>query len=240
MVATPVAELQELEVVLRDSTAAADFSSLRDGREVYLCWQDGEDAIGFWHEPEAGFAGRSPSTAELRAAPSAPPGLNASSAAPLPRVADPERVWLVLLRGGRLRAARRRGARPADGAGGGYALPPVARRRHRDRRRGHLGGRADRGRPARPGRGSERFAAAGAVLLFLSGARERAKRPADDVPEDAPGSTPIRRRRPRVGPARPPRWTRPRSRFPARVQALRARGGEQLRLAPDDREDSQA
>jgi hypothetical protein len=56
-----VAELEELEVVLRDlDRGLLDFPSLRDGREVYLCWQDGEDAIGFWHEPEAGFAGRRP------------------------------------------------------------------------------------------------------------------------------------------------------------------------------------
>jgi hypothetical protein len=56
-----VAELEELEVVLRDlDRGLLDFPSLRDGREVYLCWQDGEDDIGFWHEPEAGFAGRRP------------------------------------------------------------------------------------------------------------------------------------------------------------------------------------
>jgi hypothetical protein len=54
-------ELRELDVVLRDlDRGLLDFPSVRDGREVYLCWQDGEDAIGFWHEPEAGFAGRRP------------------------------------------------------------------------------------------------------------------------------------------------------------------------------------
>ena len=54
-------ELRELEVVLRDlDRGLLDFPSLRDGREVYLCWQEGEDAIEFWHEPEAGFAGRRP------------------------------------------------------------------------------------------------------------------------------------------------------------------------------------
>jgi hypothetical protein len=54
-------ELRELEVVLRDlDRALLDFPSLRDGREVYLCWQEGEDAIEFWHDPEAGFAGRRP------------------------------------------------------------------------------------------------------------------------------------------------------------------------------------
>jgi hypothetical protein len=56
-----MAELRALEVVLRDlDRGLLDFPSLRDGREVYLCWQDGEDAIEYWHEPEAGFAGRQP------------------------------------------------------------------------------------------------------------------------------------------------------------------------------------
>jgi len=37
-----------------------DFSALRDGHEVYLCWQYGEEDIAFWHEVDAGFAGRQP------------------------------------------------------------------------------------------------------------------------------------------------------------------------------------
>jgi hypothetical protein len=54
-------ELQELGVVLRDlDRGLVDFPSLRDGREVYLCWEEGEREIGFWHEPDAGFAGRQP------------------------------------------------------------------------------------------------------------------------------------------------------------------------------------
>ena len=56
-----MAELRELEVVLRDlDRGLLDFPSLRDGQEVYLCWQEGEDAIRFWHEPDAGFGGRRP------------------------------------------------------------------------------------------------------------------------------------------------------------------------------------
>jgi hypothetical protein len=56
-----IEELRRLEVVLRDlDRALLDFPSLRDGQEVYLCWQEGEDAIEYWHEPEAGFAGRRP------------------------------------------------------------------------------------------------------------------------------------------------------------------------------------
>lgn len=37
-----------------------DFPSLREGREVYLCWREGEAQIDFWHEVDAGFAGRQP------------------------------------------------------------------------------------------------------------------------------------------------------------------------------------
>jgi hypothetical protein len=55
-------ELQEMEIVLRDlERGLVDFPSLRDGREVYLCWvEQEEDDIGFWHELEAGYAGRQP------------------------------------------------------------------------------------------------------------------------------------------------------------------------------------
>jgi len=53
--------LQAMDVVLRDlETGLIDFPALRDGREVYLCWQEGEDEIAFWHEVDAGFAGRRP------------------------------------------------------------------------------------------------------------------------------------------------------------------------------------
>jgi hypothetical protein len=37
-----------------------DFPALRDGQEVYLCWKYGEGDIAFWHEIEAGYAGRQP------------------------------------------------------------------------------------------------------------------------------------------------------------------------------------
>lgn len=37
-----------------------DFSAMRDGHEVYLCWQYGEEDIAFWHELDAGYAGRQP------------------------------------------------------------------------------------------------------------------------------------------------------------------------------------
>ncbi len=37
-----------------------DFPHWKDDREVYLCWRYGEDDIRYWHEVEAGFAGRQP------------------------------------------------------------------------------------------------------------------------------------------------------------------------------------
>lgn len=37
-----------------------DFLSLRDGREIYLCWFLGEERINYWHYISAGFAGRQP------------------------------------------------------------------------------------------------------------------------------------------------------------------------------------
>ena len=39
-----------------------DFPALRDEHEVYLCWKYGEGDIAFWHEVEAGYAGRQPIT----------------------------------------------------------------------------------------------------------------------------------------------------------------------------------
>jgi hypothetical protein len=37
-----------------------DFPHERDGKIVYLCWQRGEDRIEWWHDIDAGFAGRQP------------------------------------------------------------------------------------------------------------------------------------------------------------------------------------
>jgi len=45
----------------------ADFPSTLDGRWVYLCWHAGEQEIAFWHEIQAGFAGRRPITPEIAA-----------------------------------------------------------------------------------------------------------------------------------------------------------------------------
>jgi len=51
--------IQATDVLIKDiNLGLLDFPALKDGREVYLCWQYGEGEIAFWHEIEAGFAGR--------------------------------------------------------------------------------------------------------------------------------------------------------------------------------------
>jgi hypothetical protein len=56
------AELAEAGIVLRDlDRGLVDFPAIRDDREVYLCWVESEEnEIGFWHELDAGYAGRRP------------------------------------------------------------------------------------------------------------------------------------------------------------------------------------
>jgi hypothetical protein len=53
--------LEELGVVLKDfDLGLLDFPSEREGEDVLLCWQVGEDAVTSWHGLEEGFAGRKP------------------------------------------------------------------------------------------------------------------------------------------------------------------------------------
>ena len=54
-------EIVELGREVKDvEQGLVDFPSEREGRVVYLCWKLGEDRIHFWHELDAGFAGRQP------------------------------------------------------------------------------------------------------------------------------------------------------------------------------------
>jgi hypothetical protein len=56
-----IAAFDRRGIVLRDlDSGLIDFPAVRDGREIYLCWIDGEDDIEFWHDLDAGFAGRQP------------------------------------------------------------------------------------------------------------------------------------------------------------------------------------
>jgi hypothetical protein len=56
-----VAELGSLGIEVKDyAQGLIDFPAEREGRPVYLCWRLGEPAVQFWHEVDAGFAGRRP------------------------------------------------------------------------------------------------------------------------------------------------------------------------------------
>ena len=44
------------------SAGLLDFPAWRNDHEVLLCWKHGEKEILFWHEVDAGFAGRRPIT----------------------------------------------------------------------------------------------------------------------------------------------------------------------------------
>jgi len=52
-------ELAELGVQCKDpGLGLVDFPGEVDGRQVYLCWRFGEPAVEYWHDLNAGYAGR--------------------------------------------------------------------------------------------------------------------------------------------------------------------------------------
>lgn len=56
-----VEELRQLGVEPKGvEEGLVDFPAILDNREVYLCWRLGEPEVQFWHDIEAGFAGRQP------------------------------------------------------------------------------------------------------------------------------------------------------------------------------------
>jgi len=56
-----IEQLTDLGVQVKDlDTGLIDFPSVRDGEEILLCWQLGEDEIAWWHTLGGGFAGRRP------------------------------------------------------------------------------------------------------------------------------------------------------------------------------------
>ncbi len=56
-----VARIRELGVLLKDlDMGLLDFPHEREGRVVFLCWHPPEERVAYWHEIEAGYAGRQP------------------------------------------------------------------------------------------------------------------------------------------------------------------------------------
>jgi hypothetical protein len=54
-------DLEKRSIIVRDlDRGLVDFPALRDGREVFLCWEEGEPDIAYWHDLDAGYAGRQP------------------------------------------------------------------------------------------------------------------------------------------------------------------------------------
>jgi hypothetical protein len=56
-----VHRVQEAGVIFKDlNLGLIDFPAWREEHEVYLCWKYGEEQLSYWHEIDAGFAGRQP------------------------------------------------------------------------------------------------------------------------------------------------------------------------------------
>lgn len=56
-----IAEVEAFGCLVKDlDIGLVDFPSLKEGREVYLCWRLGEEEVAFWHGLDEGFAGRKP------------------------------------------------------------------------------------------------------------------------------------------------------------------------------------
>lgn len=54
-----IKSIMRLGVTVKDvDSGLIDFLGKREGREVYLCWQYGEEDIRYWHELDTGLAGR--------------------------------------------------------------------------------------------------------------------------------------------------------------------------------------
>lgn len=54
-------EFERREIQIKDlDRGLLDFPSIRQGREVFLCWEQDEEDIEFWHELDSGYAGRDP------------------------------------------------------------------------------------------------------------------------------------------------------------------------------------
>jgi hypothetical protein len=56
-----IERIRELGVVLKDlDVGLLDFPHEREGRVVFLCWHPPEESVEYWHDLDAGYAGRRP------------------------------------------------------------------------------------------------------------------------------------------------------------------------------------
>jgi hypothetical protein len=61
---TILREVAELGVEVKAADGLVDFRSKLHGRTVFLCWRYGEEKVEYFHELDAGFAGRRPLPAD--------------------------------------------------------------------------------------------------------------------------------------------------------------------------------
>lgn len=58
---TVLREFARRQIQLQDlDRGLVDFPAIVGGREVFLCWEEGEKEVEYWHELDAGYAGREP------------------------------------------------------------------------------------------------------------------------------------------------------------------------------------
>jgi hypothetical protein len=56
-------EFQKRDIQIKDvDRGLIDFPAIIDDREVFLCWEQDEEDIEFWHDLDSGYAGREPLT----------------------------------------------------------------------------------------------------------------------------------------------------------------------------------
>jgi hypothetical protein len=54
-----LSQFQKREILIKDlERGLLDFPAIIGGKEVFLCWEQDEEDIEFWHDLDAGYGGR--------------------------------------------------------------------------------------------------------------------------------------------------------------------------------------
>lgn len=52
-------EFSAREIQIKDlDRGLIDFPAFRGNKEIFLCWEEGEEDIEYWHDTDSGYAGR--------------------------------------------------------------------------------------------------------------------------------------------------------------------------------------
>lgn len=52
-------EFQRRDILIKDlNRGLVDFPAIIGGKEVFLCWEQDEEVVEFWHDLDAGYGGR--------------------------------------------------------------------------------------------------------------------------------------------------------------------------------------